>query len=73
MDLKERMFLTVEGQVTWADPGKGKNCSDCRHISKHPKPKPHKTGQCKLVLAHTGHGGKPFNAKKAIACSKYEG
>lgn len=72
MDLKERMFLTVSGQVTWADPSLKKNCWDCKHVQRHPKSRGFKRHQCQLVRAHTGRDGQPFNAEKAISCSKFE-
>nr|DAL11083.1 MAG TPA_asm: Kruppel-like factor 3 ZINC FINGER, KRUPPEL-LIKE, TRANSCRIPTION [Bacteriophage sp.] len=72
MDLAERMSLTKEGQVTWADPEIGQKCSACRHVQRHAKPKPFRPDQCALVFTHSRRHGVPFDAKKAIACSKFE-
>lgn len=72
MELKDRMMMTVEGQVAWADPSKNAKCITCKSIGKHPKPKPQKPDQCKLVFAVSRRQGLPFDAKKATACSKYE-
>ncbi len=72
MDLQQRMAMTVEGQATWADPERGQKCSSCRHIQRHQKPKPFRPDQCKLVFLLTRRHGVPLDAKKAIACSKYE-
>lgn len=72
MELQERMQKTVAGQVTWADPDKGMKCSACRHIKRHERPKPHKPDQCALVWVHMRRKGEPFDAKTAIACSKFE-
>lgn len=72
MDVQEGMNLTVIGQVTWADPEKGMKCSACRFAKLHPKPKPHKPNQCSLVMVHMRRAGEPFDAKTAIACSKFE-
>ncbi|UOF80355.1 hypothetical protein [Caudoviricetes sp.] len=75
MELKDRMLRTVAGQVTWADPELGKKCIDCKWCVRHTKPKlaPRMEDQCKLVFVHTKRHGVPFNAKLAIACSKFEG
>jgi hypothetical protein len=72
VELQDRMRMTVDGQVTWADPSKEAKCSSCRHIGKHKKPKLFKEDQCKLVFLISRQHGVPFDAKKAIACSKYE-
>lgn len=72
MDLQQRMTMTVEGQATWADPEKGAKCSSCRHVGRHQKPRPFKPDQCRLVFLVSRRHGVPFDAKKAIACSKYE-
>jgi hypothetical protein len=72
MELEERMKLTTTGQVTWADPEKGMKCSACKHIKRHPKPRPFRPDQCGLVWAHMHRQGEPLDAKKAIACSKFE-
>jgi hypothetical protein len=71
MELQERMEKTVAGQVTWADPTRGKTCNDCRHSARHPKPKEHKPDVCNLVKIHTGKIGEPYAARKAIACSMF--
>lgn len=72
MDLQDRMALTKEGQVTWADPDIGQKCSACKHVQRHAKPKPFRDYQCKLVFVHLRRHGLPFDARKAIACSKFE-
>ena len=74
MDLFERMQKTVSGQVTWANPELGKKCSECKWCVRHPKPKmaPRLEDQCQLVFVHTKKRGVPFDAKRAIACSKFE-
>lgn len=72
MDLQERMAKTVEGQVTWADPEIGQRCSACRHLQRHPKPRPFKPDQCRLVLAHSRRQGAAFDGRQAIACPKFE-
>ena len=69
MELRERMVLTKEGQVTWADPSIGKKCVECSHcIKKFDKGVTH---ICDLVKLHTGKAGKPYDALRAIACSKF--
>jgi hypothetical protein len=72
VELAERMALTVEGQATWANPDMAAKCISCRHIQRHVKPRPFKPDQCKLVWLLTRRQGVPFDARKAIACSKYE-
>lgn len=75
MELKDRMVLTLPGQLTWADPEKGAKCITCKHIRRHPKPKMNMQmmHQCGLVFAHSKRHGVPLDAKRAIACSMYEG
>ena len=72
MDLQERMSKTVPGQVTWANPEIGQRCSACKYVQRHDKPKHPLTDQCKLVFMVSRRHGVPFNAKQAIACSKFE-
>lgn len=74
MELSERMQKTVQGQVTWASPELGKTCAQCKWRVRHPKPKlaPLMEDQCQLVFVHTKRRGVPFNASRAIACSKFE-
>ncbi len=72
MELKDRMALTVEGQVTWADPSKGAKCITCKNVGKHPKPKIQREQICQLVFLFTKKKGVPFDARRATACSKYE-
>ena len=72
MELNERMALTVEGQVTWADPAKNAKCITCKNVGKHPKPKLQREHICQLVFVFTRKKGLPFDAKRAVGCSKYE-
>lgn len=69
MDLRDRMELTKDGQVTWANPDIGHNCLACVHCVRHPKES--RLYECKLVKSHTGKVGKPYDARNAIACSKF--
>ena len=71
-DLAERMSKTVKGQLTWADLDRKEKCLSCKHIGRHPKPKLNADYVCTLVKVHTGRVGEPFNAARAIACSKFE-
>ena len=75
MELQERMSKTVKGQVTWADPDKGRKCISCKHLSRLPT---HKVGadkrachKCDLVKLHTKKDGVAFNGNLAIACSMF--
>ena len=70
MELHERMVLTKEGQVTWANPELGKKCYECAHSARHPKDS--SKHECKLVKLITKRTGKPYDAYRAIACSKFE-
>jgi hypothetical protein len=63
MELRERMVRTTAGQVTWASPELGKKCIECRHFD----------GACLKVKVVSGLKGKPYDGKKAIACSVFEG
>lgn len=72
MELKDRIAMTVTGQLTWADPSKKANCSSCRHITRATFGKKTGTHVCSLVKAHTGKNGVPFLPDRAVACSKYE-
>ncbi len=69
MELRERMELTKDGQVTWANPDIGHNCLACVHCVRHHKDM--RLYECLLVKVHTGKSGKPYDARKAIACSKF--
>lgn len=71
MELTERMQKTILGQVTWANPDLGKKCIDCAYIARAVKIKDKKTHVCTLVLAVSGIKGVPYDAKRAIACSKF--
>lgn len=71
MELVERMQKTVEGQVTWASPELGKKCIDCIHASVLSRPSGHRRHVCKLVRIVSGKAGVPFDAQRAIACSKF--
>jgi len=68
VELAERMQKTEPGQVTWASPDLGKKCVECRHIARV-----HKGYVCKLVRVVSGKIGVPYDASRAIACSKFEG
>lgn len=73
MELVERMNLTKEGQVTWAQPEIGKKCIDCKHMLLSPMPSQHRKHICALVKAHTGKVGILYDGNRAIACSEFEG
>lgn len=65
MELSERMLLTVAGQVTWASPEIGKKCVDCRQYDQSDM-------ICKKVKLVCRTKGKPFDGRRAIACSVFE-
>jgi len=69
MDLRERMTLTHEGQVTWANPDIGKKCYQCVYAVRNPNDMRKKC--CAMVKAVTGKNGKPYDVDRAIACSKF--
>lgn len=71
MELIDRMAMTVEGQVTWANPDLGEKCSACGHFKQIKPRRPSGDGRCSLVLAVTGNNGKPFYGSCACACSKF--
>lgn len=62
MELRERMTKTVAGQVTWASPELGKKCVECKHYD----------NACLKVKVVSGIKGKPYDGKRAIACSVFE-
>ena len=71
MELAERMAMTKVGQVTWADPRLEKKCTDCKHAVQVYKVQ-YLTHICELVKVVSGKKGKPYDAKRAVACSKFE-
>lgn len=71
MELAERMQKTVPGQVTWANPDLGKKCLDCAHLTPAPKTKGRPMHICTLVRVVSGSKGVPYDAERAIACSKF--
>lgn len=71
MTLEERMSLTAQGRVTWADPSKNAKCLTCRHVSRLPTKEKTGTHVCHLVKVHTKKRGIAFIAGNAIACSMY--
>ena len=74
MELAERMQKTQLGQVTWVNPDLGKKCLECKYANnKWPSASNRKTHICTLVKNHTGKNGVPYDAVRAIACSKFEG
>ena len=74
MELAERVAMTKEGQVTWADPDIGRKCWECLHAhNKWPRAPNRKTHICSMVRLVSGRTGKPFDAQRAIACSKFKG
>lgn len=74
VDLAKRMHLTKPGQVTWASPGSGKWCSDCRWFELHNKlaGNGQPQGRCGKVLEVTRKKGVLFIGQDAIACSVFE-
>ena len=71
MERAERMQKTVPGQVTWANPDLGKKCLDCAHITPAPQTKGRPMHICTLVRLVSGSKGVPYDAVRAIACSKF--
>jgi len=71
MELTERMQKTVPGQVTWANPDLGKKCLDCAHLTPAPQTKGKPMHICALVGVVSGKKGIPYDAVRAIACSKF--
>jgi len=68
--LEQRMQLTRQGQVTWAQPSLGKLCTDCTYFARDKPGKP--DGICRMVKVMTKKKGKPFDGSQAWACGKYE-
>jgi len=73
MELEERMQKTKPGQVTWANPDLGKMCLECAHLEPAPKHKGRAMHVCKMVRVVSGMNGIPYDAVRAIACSKFAG
>jgi len=71
MELTERMQKTVPGQVTWANPDLGRKCLDCAHLTPAPQTKGKPMHICALVRVVSGKKGIPYDAVRAIACSKF--
>jgi len=72
--LAERIAVTHEGQVTWADPSLAKRCAACRHYASAniSRGKQKDFGRCGMVKVMTRKPGKPFDGQRAWACSKFE-
>jgi len=69
MEIQERINITKQGQLTWANPDIGAKCEECSHFKNDPAKPP--LGKFALVKAHTRKVGKSFDGRFAIACSKF--
>jgi hypothetical protein len=72
MKLQQRINMTVQGQVTWANPEIGRKCIECAHITDAPKPSQRKKHICELVRVVSGKKGFPYDAEFSVACSKFQ-
>jgi hypothetical protein len=72
MELQQRINMTAQGQVTWANPEIGKKCIECANIADAPRPSQRKKHICELVRVVSGKKGVPYDATIAVACSKFQ-